>query len=124
MFKRFVSILLLSFMIGVVSSATVDQVVVFGDSLSDNGNLYEYMQREMPLSPPYYKGRFSNGPVWIELVTAHYYPNAVEEHLLDYAFGGSGVEGEDAEPDDVMFTLSRQVDSFLLAHHDVADLQI
>jgi outer membrane lipase/esterase len=41
-------------------------VVVFGDSLSDNGNLYALTGGQDPLSPPYWEGRFSNGPVWIE----------------------------------------------------------
>jgi phospholipase/lecithinase/hemolysin len=102
-------------------AVVLDQIVVFGDSLSDNGNLYEYMHRQMPLSPPYYKGRFSNGPVWVELLAQKYYAHDLAAHLLDYAFGGSGVEGENDEPDDVLFTLNREVDSYLLAHQDRAD---
>ena len=105
------------------SAVTLNQIVVFGDSLSDNGNLYEYMHHQLPLSPPYYKGRFSNGPVWIELLTQKYYPETANDHLLDYAFGGSGVEGEDDEPDDTLFTLSREVDSYLFAHQDKASDQ-
>lgn len=31
-----------------------DTMVVFGDSLSDNGNLYRYMLYKLPLSPPYF----------------------------------------------------------------------
>ena len=31
-----------------------DTMVVFGDSLSDNGNLYRYMWYKLPLSPPYF----------------------------------------------------------------------
>ena len=40
------------------------QIVVFGDSLSDNGNLFA--SHGIPPSPPYFEGRFSNGPVWVE----------------------------------------------------------
>ena len=36
------------------SAVPLNTIVVFGDSLSDNGNLYEYMKRELPLSPPYF----------------------------------------------------------------------
>lgn len=97
-------------------------MVVFGDSLSDNGNLYEYLKRELPMSPPYFKGRFTNGPVWIELLTAKYYPNDVKGHLLDYAFGGAGIlEGDDSDDDEVLFTLSREIDSYLLSHQNKAD---
>ncbi|MDX2202776.1 MAG: autotransporter domain-containing protein [Hyphomicrobiaceae bacterium] len=41
------------------------RVISFGDSLSDNGNLKA--QTGNPPSP-YYLGRFSNGPVWTELL--------------------------------------------------------
>jgi len=41
-------------------------IVVFGDSLSDTGNFFLISGDTYPVSPPYYDGRFSNGPVWIE----------------------------------------------------------
>jgi outer membrane lipase/esterase len=44
-----------------------NRVIAFGDSLSDNGNLYK--NTGQPPSPPYYNGRFSNGPTWIELLS-------------------------------------------------------
>ena len=104
------------------NAATLNKLVVFGDSLSDNGNLYEYMKRELPLSPPYYKGRFTNGPVWVELLINQYYPNSGKAHLLDYAFGGAGVsETDEDDVDDVLFTLSREIDGYLLSHQDKAD---
>ena len=43
-----------------------DRVFVFGDSLSDTGRVYELTRGAIPQSPPYYDGRFSNGPVWVE----------------------------------------------------------
>lgn len=103
-------------------ASSLNKIVVFGDSLSDNGNFYEYMQHQMPLSPPYYQGRFTNSPVWVELLTSIYYPNDINSHLLDYAFGGAGVLGEDGDfDDDNLITLNREVDSYLLAHEDKAD---
>jgi phospholipase/lecithinase/hemolysin len=39
---------------------------VFGDSLSDIGNIYQKTARFYPLSPPYDNGRFSNGPIAAE----------------------------------------------------------
>ena len=42
-------------------------LVVFGDSLSDMGNGNNSAIVSVVFSsPPYWKGRFSNGPVWIE----------------------------------------------------------
>jgi phospholipase/lecithinase/hemolysin len=109
----------------VVSMAAMPlkQLVVFGDSLSDNGNLYEYMKHQLPLSPPYYQGRFTNGPVWIEHLAASYYPQNSSSHLSDYAFGGSGVGDKDEDPfdDGAMLTLDAQVDSYLLAHDNKAN---
>lgn len=103
---------------GIVAASPLHNIVVFGDSLSDNGNLYEFMKHQLPPSPPYFEGRFSNGPVWIEHLIASYFPTDPNEHLLDYAFGGAGVSEEDG--DDVLFTLKREVDSYLLAHNDQA----
>jgi outer membrane lipase/esterase len=41
-------------------------VFVFGDSISDTGNVFEATDDDVPVSPPYFDGRFSNGPVWVE----------------------------------------------------------
>ena len=48
------------------SAQSYDRLVVFGDSLSANGNLYAISGQ--PTSPPYFPGRFSNGPVFPELL--------------------------------------------------------
>lgn len=112
-------------MTAVVSMAAtpLKQIVVFGDSLSDTGNLYAYMKHQLPISPPYYQGRFSNGPVWIEHLAASYYPQNPSSHLSIYAFGGSGVgeENEDDFNDGALLTLDAQVDAYLLAHDDNAN---
>ncbi len=104
---------------GIVLATPLHNIVVFGDSLSDNGNLYEFMDHQLPSSPPYFEGRFSNGPVWIERLIASYFPDSPKEHLLDYAVGGSGVSDEDSD-DDVLFTLRREITNYLTAHHDKA----
>lgn len=44
----------------------VNQVLFFGDSLSDTGNIYFLTNQQIPPSPPYYQGRFSNGPIWVD----------------------------------------------------------
>ncbi len=45
---------------------STSKLLVFGDSLSDMGN--SKATYNTPESPPYYAGRFSNGPVWNEYV--------------------------------------------------------
>lgn len=51
-----------------LQAAPFSQIVVFGDSLTDTGN--SYIAAGLPPSPPYYDGRFSNGPLWIEHLAA------------------------------------------------------
>ncbi|GGI86204.1 SGNH/GDSL hydrolase family protein [Legionella impletisoli] len=98
-----------------VSATPINKIVVFGDSLSDNGNFYEYMKKQFPTAP-YYEGRFTNGPVWIELVA-----NAKETELFDYAFGGAGVLDPVEDPDSALFNLHQEVNSYFLANEDKAD---
>jgi outer membrane lipase/esterase len=49
-----------------LAGSVYSDLVVFGDSLSDNGNFYAMSGGMEPPSPPYYEGRYSNGPVWAE----------------------------------------------------------
>lgn len=61
-------------------------VVVFGDSLSDNGNVLAattLLGSPFPAAP-YYNGRRSDGPVAVE-----YLANALGAPLLDYAYMGA-----------------------------------
>lgn len=51
-----------------LSARPITNLYVFGDSLSDNGN--DFASGEGPPSPPYFEGRFSDGPVWIESLAA------------------------------------------------------
>jgi len=44
----------------------ISRLVVFGDSLSDMGGRFARSNGDWPPSPPYYLGRQSNGPVWVE----------------------------------------------------------
>lgn len=103
-----------------MSETRLNKVVVFGDSLSDMGNLYDYMKHQLPVSPPYYKGRFTNGPVWIELLMNYYHLNTREGRLLNYAFGGAGVIADEYE-DDLFFTLATEINSYFVATHNQTD---
>ncbi|GAB1539337.1 SGNH/GDSL hydrolase family protein [Scytonema sp. NUACC21] len=52
------------------SAANFSQFIIFGDSLSDTGNVSNITQSllgvPIPPSPPYAPGRFSNGEVWVD----------------------------------------------------------
>lgn len=45
---------------------TFSSFTVFGDSFSDTGNLSQLTGGLLPLSPPYFPGRVSNGLVWTD----------------------------------------------------------
>ncbi len=59
-------------------------VIVYGDSLSDNGNLYNATGQAYPPDPPYYEGRRSNGPVAVEQLAT-----SLNVPLRDYAWIGA-----------------------------------
>lgn len=75
---------------GAAGAQSYNRLVVFGDSLSDNGNLYAATGGTTPTSPPYYQGRFSNGPVFTERLgfNASNFMGPVTGSI-NYAFGGA-----------------------------------
>src|SRR5690606_37399432 len=78
-----------------------DRLVVFGDSLSDNGNLYIVTSGANPTSPPYYEGRFSNGPVFTELLgfdAGRYAAGAPVTGSINLAFGGARTDSAASPP--------------------------
>ncbi len=68
---------------------TESEIFVFGDSLSDTGNIFALTKGEVPPSPPYFQGRVSNGPVAIELLAAQD-PNFTLNPLNNFAILGAG----------------------------------
>lgn len=72
-----------------------NRLVVFGDSLSDNGNLYLATGGSTPTSPPYYQGRFSSGPVFTERLgfNAANFMGPVSGSI-NYAFGGARTDSQ------------------------------
>jgi len=66
------------------SLAPISQVISFGDSLSDTGNLFGLTGGALPPEPQYFAGRFSNGPVWVELLSID-----LGVTLNNYAYGGA-----------------------------------
>ena len=73
------------------SAQTYGRLVVFGDSLTDNGNLFVITGGAAP-APPFVNGRFSTGPTFVELLgfnLGRYAAGAPVTGSIDYAFGGS-----------------------------------
>lgn len=78
--------------IATASASAFSGLYVFGDSLSDTGNIYAATNGAIPVSPPYSQGRFSNGNLWIQDVASSLGLGAVTPSLLggnDFAFGGA-----------------------------------
>jgi phospholipase/lecithinase/hemolysin len=68
----------------IASAGAFSNVFVYGDSLSDTGNIYAASGGTIPLSPPYYNGRFSNG-----ILAPEYLANALHAPLTSFAWGGA-----------------------------------
>lgn len=106
-----------SLIFNIAHAKAFDQIIAFGDSLSDNGNIYSLTERaskvipNMPVIPsnPYYEGRFSNGPVWVEQLA-----QLLNVPLNDYAYGGAWVESYYYSHQLVPFNLGTQVDFYLV----------
>lgn len=81
----FVSMVLCS---SLIYAAPISKLIFFGDSLTDNGNLYNLIFKIIPRSPPYFRGRFSNGPTWAEHVGKYYYDKYYIDYEI-YAYGGA-----------------------------------
>ena len=83
------------------SAQTYNRLVVFGDSLSDNGNLYAATGNTNPTSPPYFQGRFSNGRVFTELLGFNAGRSAVGAPVtgsINYAYGGARTDSSAFPP--------------------------
>src|ERR1700675_5016838 len=89
---------------------------VFGDSYCDVGNLYTAFGRP---GPPYYDGRFSNGPIWVDHI-AGFLGLPLTPSLLggtDYAFGQAFV----TRPEGTIPSVPQQVEHYLSDNGGKAD---
>jgi outer membrane lipase/esterase len=87
----------------------VDNVVVFGDSLSDAGQFFSTSLNT------YSKFTTNPGDVAVQYVAAGYGFDLQPSRLggSDYAYGGAGVVTDDDGPDPAIPTLTQQVDGYL-----------
>lgn len=96
-------------------------IVAFGDSLTDTGNVSALTGGIAPASPPYYNGRFSNGPLWIERLASWLgvaAPVASLQGGQNYAYAGAQTgQGLGATPFPGLLVpnIGSQIDSYLSA---------
>ena len=70
-----------------VSAQNYDEIYVFGDSLSDTGNVFNVTKGAIPPSQTYFNGRFSNGPVWVEYLASDL--GLTFNPKTNFAYGGA-----------------------------------
>jgi phospholipase/lecithinase/hemolysin len=90
-----------------MSADQVSRLVVFGDSLSDNGRL----KRRLKVFPgaPYWIGRFSNGPIWTDYLEA-------DETLSvqNHSYGGASVTLHGHKPGEQVLATIKQGGQFFV----------
>jgi thermolabile hemolysin len=94
-------------------SSLIDHFYIFGDSLSDSGSLFEINGRTYPADPPYFRGRFSNGRVWVEYLAEQF--GIAPEHITNYARGGATA----SRVSPLAPNLGVQLQSFLQSHAQI-----
>ena len=93
------------------------RLLVFGDSLSDVGNAWRLLGDGAVPSPPHWRGRRCNGPLWVEILAERLGWPPLEPSLAggtDHAYGGAR-SGAGLSPKGVP-NLLEQVDRFLVTH--------
>jgi phospholipase/lecithinase/hemolysin len=100
-----------------------DAIYVFGDSYCDVGNAYLATKGATPPSPPYYMGRFSNGPIWVEHVAGSLGLPMLPELAggTDYAVAGAEVLHDVPASPQAIPSVPDQVLLYLKAHQWHAD---
>ncbi|WP_089127575.1 SGNH/GDSL hydrolase family protein [Tolypothrix sp. NIES-4075] len=108
------SFIMTTFAPSLSSVEKINQLYIFGDSLSDTGNIYRATGGVYPSSPPYFQGRYSNGLVWVEYLASGLKLTAKQS--TNFAFGGAttGSSGMNGIPG-----LLAQVNNFTSSHPDI-----
>lgn len=102
-FTLCISIILGSF--NPTSAQNSPQIYVFGDSLSDIGNVYKATNNQNPPSPPYFQGRYSNGPVWVEYLASRLKLTVNLDN--NFAYGGAKTGNSQQLPPGVLTQIQR-----------------
>lgn len=92
---------------------STDELYIFGDSLSDVGNVFKLTDQQRPLSPPYYSGRYSNGRLWVEYLAEQLQLSL--KQVTNLAWGGATTKGDLGN----IPGLLTQVKNFASTHQDI-----
>ncbi|HYK35927.1 SGNH/GDSL hydrolase family protein [Alloacidobacterium sp.] len=104
------------------SHPAFDAIYVFGDSYCDVGNIFLATGGAVPAAP-YFNGRFSNGPIWIDHLAGTYGVTVTPSLAkgTDYAFGGAEVTQAVPEGSQSIPSIPQQVELYLSQHSFKAD---
>lgn len=118
-----IGIMLLCLMPFRASAGAATGIYVFGDSLSDPGNVFQTsllaVGTGLP-APPYFEGRFSNGYLWVDylskqlgfqLTPATEVSPEAAVHAVSFAYGGA-TTGTDNTVDAALPGLQQEVEQF------------
>ncbi|SED15007.1 outer membrane lipase/esterase [Rhizobiales bacterium GAS188] len=101
----------LSFVPMAAKAQSFTRLVSFGDSLTDNGNLFAKFG--VPMSPPY-NMRFTNGLTFAEYLSGQMAPfGALGPGSVNYAFGGARTDSLSVTPNLGIPGIQDQVNTFL-----------
>ncbi|CAF0866183.1 unnamed protein product [Adineta steineri] len=64
-----------------IQQSRFENIIIFGDSNSDTGNVFKLSNYTWPLSPPYYHGRFCNDRNWVDQLQVN--------GIKNYAYGSA-----------------------------------
>ncbi len=109
-----------------------ERMIVFGDSYSDNGNVYRLTRGKYPNDIRYFQGRFSDGPVWTEYLAQDFHLNPDDRNqFINYAYGQAKVLAPASitvsghpDKDYVIPSLSQQINTFLKQHENFNEKDI
>lgn len=89
----------------------INELDVFGDSLSDVGMVFRATGGMYPPNPTYFQGRYSNGRVWVEYLASRLHLSSSQTNNFAYGGATTGSEGNNLVPGLLM-----QVQSFTQTH--------
>ena len=115
---RNLAVFLIGMLLSSLTHAAFTQVISFGDSLSDTGNVFAATSGTNPPAP-YFNGRFSNGQVWNEALAISLGLTAPTPSLAggtNFAWGGARTNSAPSVP-----ATATQVDSYITATGGTAD---
>lgn len=100
---------------------TFDGIVAFGDSLTDNGNACLHAKNRSYLCQIFPDGRFTDGPVWLEVLSEKLGFHAPKPSLIggnNFAYGGA-TTGFGRSP--YLLNVGHQVATYLKRNKGLAD---